>query len=175
MLRALADGETDPKKLAALGDDRLKCSEEQLVDALTGRPEPMHRAMLGLQLERLQLIDRQIAELNRMIAQAMKPHQEAVMRLAEVPGFGADSAQQVIAEVGVQASTFPSAAQLASWVGTNPGRQESAEQNQSSRSAKGNKYVRRILTEAAQAAVKTKGSHFQVVFRRLLPRLGYQQ
>jgi len=64
MLRALAEGETDPKKLAAWGDDRLKCSEEQLVDALTGRPEPMHRAMLGLQLERLQLIDRQIAQLN---------------------------------------------------------------------------------------------------------------
>jgi hypothetical protein len=79
----------------------------------------------------------------------------------------------VIAEVGAEASTFPSAAQLASWVGTNPGRQESAEQNHSSRSAKGNKFVRRILTEAAQAAVKTKGSHFQVVFRRLLPRLGY--
>ena len=32
-----------------------------------------------------------------------------------------------------------------------------------------------MLTEAAQAAVKTKGSHFQVVFRRLLPRLGYKQ
>jgi hypothetical protein len=92
MLRALATGETDPKKLAQFGDARLRCSEEQLVDALTGRVQPMHRAMLGLQLERLQLIDRQIAELNRMIAQAMKPHQEAVMRLAEVrfrSGFGA--------------------------------------------------------------------------------------
>src|SRR5437016_3406053 len=96
MLRALADGETDPKKLAALGDDRLKCSEEQLVDALTGRPEPMHRAMLALQLERLQLIDRQIAQLNGMIAQAMKTYQDAVIRLAEVPGLGVDSAQQVI-------------------------------------------------------------------------------
>ena len=38
ILRALAQGETDPKQLALLGDDRLKCSEEQLVDALTGRP-----------------------------------------------------------------------------------------------------------------------------------------
>jgi transposase len=44
-----------------------------------------------------------------------------------------------------------------------------------SRSAKGNKYMRRVLTEAAQAAVKAKGSHFQAVFRRLLPRLGYKQ
>ena len=75
----------------------------------------------------------------------------------------------------MQASTFPSAAQLASWVGTNPGRQESAEQNQSSRSAKGNKYVRRVLTEAAQAAVKTKGSLFEVLYRRFVVRLGHAQ
>ncbi len=175
ILRALAGGETEAKKLAALGDDRLHCSQEQLVDALSGTFQPMHQKLLTLYLERLQLLDKQMAELNEATAEAMREHGEAVARLAEVPGFGADSAQQVIAEVGPQASTFPSAAQLASWVGTNPGRQESAEQNQSSRSAKGNKYVRRILTEAAQAAVKTKGSHFQVVFRRLLPRLGYQQ
>jgi transposase len=174
MLRALAKGETDPKQLAALGDERLQCSEEQLVDALTGRAQPMHREMLALQLERLQLIDTQIAKLNGMIAQAMKPHQEAVMRLAEVPGLGVDSAQQVIAEVGVQASTFPSAAELTSWVGTCPGKDESAEQNRSSRSAKGNKYLRRVLNQAAHAAVKKKGSYFQAVFRRLLPRLGYQ-
>ena len=174
ILRALAQGETDAKKLALLGDDQLKCSEEQLVDALTGRPQPMHREMLRLQLERLQLIDRQIEELNGLIAQAMKPHQEAVIRLAEVPGLGVDSAQQVIAEVGVQASTFPSAAELTSWVGTCPGKDESAEENHSSRSAKGNKYLRRVLNQSAHAAVKKKGSHFQAVFRRLLPRLGYK-
>ena len=174
ILRALAQGETDPKKLALLGDDQLKCSEEQLVDALTGRPQPMHREMLRLQLERLQLIYRQIEELNGLIAQAMKPHQEAVIRLAEVPGLGVDSAQQVIAEVGVQASTFPSAAELTSWVGTCPGKDESAEENHSSRSAKGNKYLRRVLNQSAHAAVKKKGSHFQAVFRRLLPRLGYK-
>src|ERR1700739_5155345 len=37
ILRALAEGETDSKKLAQLGDGRLQCSEEQLIDALTGR------------------------------------------------------------------------------------------------------------------------------------------
>ena len=112
----------------------MRCSEEQLIDALTGSPQPMHRQLLSLQLERLQLIDEQIARLNGMIAQALKPHQEAVARLAEVPGFGVDSAQQVIAEVGVHAKTFPSAAQLTSWVGTCPGKEESAEENHNSRS-----------------------------------------
>jgi len=174
ILRALAEGESDRKKLAALGDERLHCSEEQLVDALTGSPQPLHREMLALQLERLQLIDGQIAKLNRMIAQAMKPYQETVIRLAEVPGLGVDSAQQVISEVGVQASTFASAGELTSWVGTCPGKEESAEQNHSSRTAKGNKYLRRVLNQAAHAAARKKGSHFQAVFRRLLPRLGYQ-
>jgi len=174
ILQALAQGETDPKQLAQLGDERLQCTEEQLVDALTGRAQPLHRAMLGLQLERLQLIDWQIAKLNSMIAQAMKPHQEAVIRLAEVPGLGVDSAPQVIAEVGAQASRFPAAAALTSWVGTCPGKDESAEENHSSRSAKGNKYLRRVLNQAAHAAVTKKGSYFQAVFRRLLPRLGYQ-
>jgi transposase len=174
ILRALARGETDPKQLAALGEERLQCTEEQLVDALTGNPQPMHRELLGLQLERLQLIDEQIARLNGMIARALKPHQEAVARLAEVPGLGVDSAQQVISEVGVQASTFPSAAHLTSWVGTCPGKEESAEGNHNSRSAKGNKYLRRLLNQAAHAAVRKKGSYFQAVFRRLLPRLGYK-
>jgi len=59
-------------------------------------------------------------------------------------------------------------------VGTCPGKDESAEENHSSRSAKGNKYLRRVLNQAAHAAVKKNGSHFQAVFRRLLPRLGYQ-
>src|SRR6185369_15397012 len=72
ILHALANGETDPKKLAQLGGERLQCTEEQLVDALTGRAQPVHGAMLALQLHRLQLIDQQMARLNSMIAQAMK-------------------------------------------------------------------------------------------------------
>jgi transposase len=175
ILGALAGGESDPKKLAALADDRLNCTHKQLVEALTGNAEAMHQQLLKLYLERLQVIDRQIKELKGMVAKALEKDHEAVVRLAEAPGFGADSAQQLIAEVGVDAGTFPSAAHLTSWVGTCPGQDQSAEENHSSRSAKGNKYARRLLTEAAQAAVKTKGSHFQVVFRRLLPRLGYKQ
>jgi len=94
--------------------------------------------------------------------------------VAQVPGFGIDSAQQVIAEVGVTASSFASAAEFTSWVGACPGKEESAEENRSSRSAKGNKYMRRLLNQAAHAAARSKGTHFQTVFRRLLPRLGYQ-
>jgi hypothetical protein len=35
--------------------------------------------------------------------------------------------------------------------------------------------MRRILNQAANAAVKVKGSIFEIVYRRLVPRLGHAQ
>lgn len=141
---------------------------------LQGSPQPIHLEVLQLFLQRLELLDQQIGNLNELVARELKKHQGAVVRVAEMPGFGVDSAQQLIAEVGAAAEAFPSASQFSSWVGTCPGSEESAEQNHSSRSPKGNRFVRRILTQAAQAAVKKKGCHFQSVFRRLLTKLGYR-
>ena len=84
--------------------------------------------------------------------------------------LGVDSAQQIIAEVGAKAATFPSAKNLFSWVGACPGEEESARVNSNQRSPKGNRQMRRILNQAANAAVKHKGSIFEIVYRRLFPR-----
>ena len=97
------------------------------------------------------------------------------MRLAEVPGYGVASAQQVIAEVGPAAATFPSPGQLSSWVGICPGREESAAVSKNNRSPKGNQVMRRVLNQVAHAAVKTKGSIFQALNRRLVTRLGHNK
>ena len=91
--------------------------------------------------------------------------QDAVERLAEVPGLGVDSAQQIIAEVGPTAATFPSEKCLSSGVGACPGDNESAGVNYSHRSPKGNRHMRRVLNQTANAAVRTKGSIFEIVYR----------
>lgn len=173
ILEALCEGQTDPVKLAELGDKRLKCTNEELIDALNGSPEPAHLAILKLHIERLKLLDKQIQTLSEMAATALKQHQEAVVRLSKVPGFGPEWSQQMVAEVGVDMEAFPSPEEFSSWAGVCSGSNISAEENQSSHCPKGNRYVRRILAEAAQAAVKKKGSHFQNLFRRFLPKLGY--
>ena len=111
----------------------------------------------------------------REIASLLRQHQHAVQRLAEVPGLGVDSAQPIIAEVGAKAATLPSAKNLSSWVGACPGEEESAGVNSSPRSPKGNRNMRRLLNQAADAAVKRKGSIFEIVYRRLVPRLGHNK
>ena len=147
MLKALADGETNPAALAALADERLRATPEQLCDALGACTElnVVYRRLLKMALEELRLIDEQIGQLDQEMASLLSQHQDAVERLAEVPGLGVDSAQ-IIAEVGPTAATFPSEKCLSSWVGACPG-----------------------------DAVKAKGSIFDIVYRRSVPRLGHNQ
>jgi transposase len=177
MLKALADGETNPATLAALADRRLRATQQQLCDALGASKElnEVYRRLVKMALDELQLIEGQMDQLDHEIAELLTQHQDAVQRLAEVPGLGVDSAHQIIAEVGAAAATFPSEKHLASWIGVCPGHEESAGVSTSNRSPKGNRFMRRLLNQAANAAVKVKGSIFEIVFRRLLPRLGFKQ
>ncbi len=177
MLQAIAEGETNPATLAALADERLRATPEQLSDALGACSElnPVYRRLLQMALEELRLIDEQIRRLDQEMAGLLRQHQDAVQRLAEIPGLGVDSAQQIIAEVGPTAATFPSDKCLSSWVGACPGDDESAGVNHSHRSPKGNRHMRRLLNQAANAAARTKGSIFEIVYRRSVPRLGHNQ
>jgi transposase len=176
MLKALAEGERDPGVLAAMADRKLRATPEQLRDALGASVQlnGVVRRLLKLSLEELQVIESHIEQLDREAMGLLKGQEEVVQRLAEVPGFGPDSAVQMIAEVGLGAAHFRTEKKLSSWVGVCPGNQESAGESQSTRSPKGNRQMRRLLTQAAQSAVKVKGSIFELTFQRLLPRLGYK-
>src|SRR6201987_2914759 len=177
MLKALADGETSPVALAALADQNLRATPEQLCDALGACTDlkPVYRRLLKMVLEQWQFREQQIGQLDQEMASLLSQHQDAVQRLAEVPGLGVDSAQQIIAEVGPTAATFPSEKCLSSWVGAWPGDDESAGVNYNHRSPKGNRHMRRLLNQAANAAARTKGSIFEIVYRRSVPRLGHNQ
>jgi transposase len=177
MLHAVANGATAPGTVAALADQRLRATPEQLCDALEACTtlHPVYRRLLSLTLEELQLLEDHLAHLDQQMAHLLAPHHDAVQRLAEVPGLGVDSAQQIIAEVGVTAATFPSPKHLASWMGACPGHEESAGVNYSHRCPKGNRQMRRVLNQAANAAVKAKGTIFAIVYRRIVPRLGHAQ
>jgi len=177
MLKAVADGVTDPAALAALADVKLRATPAQLCDALgacTGL-QPVYRRLLHMFLEELRLIEQQMSQLDQEMATLLSQHQAAVQRLAEVPGLGVDSAQQIIAEIGATAATFPSAKQLSSWVGVCPGDEQSAGVSKSHRSPQGNRHMRRILNQAANSAARAKGTIFEMVYRRLVSRLGHKQ
>ena len=175
ILQALIGGIRDGDQLAALGDRRLHASKEELADALSGRITEAQRLVLKLYLEQIEQIERHMSDVELALALAESVHQDAIARLCEIPGISVHSVQQILAEIGSAAETFPSAGKLASWVGVCPGRQESAGISVSDRSAKGNRMMRRLLSQIAWAAIASKGSEAQRRYRRWVIRLGPQK
>ena len=134
-------------------DKKLRATPTRLCDALGACPKfnAVYRRLLKMTLEELQLLEQQVGQLDQEMASLLSQHQDSVKRLAEMPGLGVDSAQQIMAEVGAMAATFPSAKQLSSWVGACPGDEESGGVSKSHRSPKGNRHMRRILNQSGRA------------------------
>ena len=137
-LKALAAGETDPRVLAAFADPNLRATREQLCDALEACRDlhPLYRRLLQMVLDEWEEMETRIQQWEQEMATLLRGHQDQVQRLAEIPGLGVDSAQQILAEVGAEAATFPSAGDLASCVGACPGENQTAGVNASRRSPK---------------------------------------
>jgi transposase len=162
---------TDGEVLAREARDVLRKKDAQLKEALVGRLEPVYRLLLRQHTDQVRLLRRQIEEINQALAETMKEHLAVLHRLSKIPGVDLYAAQELLAEIGPKAAAFASAEQFASWAGVCPGSQESAGVNYSHRSAKGNRYLRRLLCQIAWAAIHTKGTFFASLFARLKPRV----
>ena len=172
ILWAMVRGASDPAQLAALANYQLKTPLEQLQEALRGQLDASQRLLLKMLLEQWEQLAAHVGQIEIELTKAQHGWQPAIVRLLEIPGISQTASQQILAEIGPEASSFLASGKLASWVGICPGTQQSAEVSYSSRSAKGNPMLRRLLTQCAWAAVKVKGSIFEQKFRTLLPRLG---
>ena len=194
ILRALMKEEKDPEVLAELSKGRLRNKIPQLRRALEGQVTAHHRSLLTGHWNRMEFLERQIADLETQIAQRMKPtpeemaltiqnaaegaplplspREEAIQLWMEIPGVGWTAACSMVAELGVHMDQFPSAAHVASWAGLCPGNNESAGKRLSGKTRKGNVWLRRTMCEVAWAASHTKDSYSAAQFRRIASRRG---
>ena len=93
--------------------------------------------------------------------------------MRSLDGIETRTAQNILAEIGLDMSVFPSAAHLASWAGQCPGNDQSAGKRRSGRSRKGSKWLNDALKDAAMAAIRTNDSYLQAQYQRLRPRIGH--
>ncbi len=142
ILAALADGETDPTKLADLADPRIRASRETLIAALTGLVDAHQRLMLRVQLQHVAFLDRQILALSEEVATRLANFDDALTRLQTISGVERGTAETLIAEIGTDMQRFPSAGHLVAWAGFSPGQDQSAGKAWPVRTRKGNKVLR---------------------------------
>jgi len=130
------------------------------------------RIILRHLLEDLSHIERTIKDLDEQITQRLTPYQKEVDWLLTMPGFDRVAVASILAEIGPDMSVFEKADRIAAWGGVCPGSNESAGKSKSAPTRKGDKYLRTILVQAAQAGKNKRGSFWREVYYRLIPRLG---
>ncbi len=172
MLEALIAGETDPAKLAELARKRLREKIPALRQALQGRVTDHHRFLLRLHLDHVTHLEELIGRLGVRIEEALAPFAEASQRLQTIPGVSQRTAETVLAEIGPNMEQFATAGHLASWAGMCSGNNESAGKRRSGRTTKGDRWLKRVLVQAAWAASHSKGTYLAAQYRRLAKRRG---
>ena len=172
MLQAMAAGTTDPAILAGMAQGKLRAKHAALMEALRGRLTDHQQKMLRMQLDHVRSLDQLIDALDAEVVVRLDPFQKEIERLDTIPGVNQRAAEVILAEVGADMKRFPNAAHLASWTGICPGNNESAGKRRSGRTRKGNRTLRRTLTEAGWAAGKTKNTYLGAAYRRIKARRG---
>ena len=173
ILDALLAGESDPQVLADLARGRLRAKIPALREALAGRFRAGHHGLLVAQmLAHIDFLDAAIAELDTELAAAAEPFRPILERLTTIPGVSERTAIMLLAECGADMGVFPTAAHLASWAGICPGNNTSGGRSRSGHTRHGSVALRTALTEAAHAAVRTKGTYLAAHHAHIRSRRG---
>jgi transposase len=172
ILAALIAGETDPDRLLALVDRRVRAEPARLRAALTGRLTPCHRFLLRLHLGQIEALTAALAEVDAQVARDLDPFREAVRLLCSIPGVSDLSAEVIVAEIGTDMSRFPTAGHLVSWAGLCPRHDESAGKRRSTRLRAGAPWLKTTLVQCAWAASRKKDGYLRAQFLRLRQRRG---
>ena len=174
ILQALAAGETDPEQLLTHVDRRVRADRADLLRALRGLVGTHQQFLLATQLRHLTFLESEIATLSAEIAQRLANVEDALTRLASIPGVGRRTAETIIAECGTDMQRFPSAAHFVSWAGFSPGQHQSGGHAHAAPVRKGSKALREAVVEAGQAAGRTR-TYLGAVYHRLAGRRGKQR
>jgi transposase len=173
IIEALIAGEESPEILSWKVRGRLREKEQLVKESLKGYFTDFHRTMLESHYKHYQFLTREVAGWEERIGKAMEPYCEQVELLIAIPGVDKIVAWHLIAELGVDKTTFPDAEHCASWAGLVPGENESASKQKSTRCRKGNRTLRRVLTQAAWAASHCKKGYLRTYFHRVKSRRGW--
>ena len=172
MLNALTAGQRDPRALAQLARGTMRGKIRRLEEALEcSFFTSEHAAVLAMMLTTIDHYTAQIEQLTAKIEVLTEPWLHQIGQLDEIDGIGVICAQDIIAEIGVDMTVFPTASHLVSWARWSPQVKQSAGKRKGSNATgRGSPYLGAALGEGVASAGRTQ-SFLGAKYRRLTKRM----
>jgi len=171
MLEAMIAGERNPKVLAQMARGPMRPKIPRLEEALTGHFDDHHAFICATMLRRIDALAADIAGLDTKVAELLDPFATTAERLDDITSVAARSAQELIAEIGVDMTAYPTAAHLVSWAKFAPIDRQSAGRKKGGCTGKGNPWLAATLGEVVVGLSRTD-TFLGERYRRLARRRG---
>jgi transposase len=155
VLEGMIAGQRDPRALAELAGGSGLVNTDALVEALTGHFEDHHAFLVQAMLRHIDAITAAIDAVSVRIEAVIAPFGRTVVRLDEITGVGQVAAQELIAEIGVDVTRFPTAEQLVSWARFVPIDDACAVRKRGGSTGRGNKWLSGTLGEIVAGVART--------------------
>ena len=127
LINKLCDGmEVTMQDIEEVYHKKLEASKQEIYEACQGFITEHHVYMLQLIRKEIADTEQTIESLSKRIKEVLSPYDNALELLKKVPGISSKSVEDLVAEIGLDMSVFPTEKHLASWAGMAPGNNESA-------------------------------------------------
>lgn len=154
---------------------KLRAKIPALMEALEGKLSETQADKIRIALDNFLNLNEKIVKIELLIEEKSRPYQQMIELLCTIPGIKKTAAVAIIAEIGTDMSKFYSSDHLCSWAGVCPQNNQSAGKKKPARSKSGNSYLKSILVQCANAAVKKAGSWLSNKFISIKARRGHNK
>lgn len=176
MSEVLSTKSIDEERIKSLLLRGAKKKSKQVLEALEGSHiESDQRFKMKVIIEHSAQLDKHIEQVETEMFKRCMPFKEYITAMCEIPGISLISAMIIISEIGVDMSVFETDKKLCGWVGLAPTNNESHNKKKSVRISKAGSYLKPLLVQCALAAIKSKGSYYNIKYNQIKKRRGHKK
>ncbi|OAA89303.1 IS110 family transposase [Clostridium ljungdahlii] len=144
--------------------------------AMQGNISKEQKSKMSICLNHYDYINYCISQLNNAIALVSSDFTPQIKIAASAPGVTIQSATSIISEIGINMSVFKDAKHLCSWAGVVPQSNESAGKKKNVHISRAGVYLKPILIQCANAAIKDKSCpYFRHRYECIKKRRGHKR
>lgn len=173
LIDALLEGKTlDEDQLKELLHGSMHKKIPDILRAVDGIMSNIQKQLLKCVIDHIDDMTKRIEDIDKLMKDYLDKYEDAIKKLDVMPGIARQSAETILAEIGLDMERFPSEAHISRWAGVAPGNNESAGRRKSGKTTKGNKTLKTALIQCATVAAKMKETFYSAQYQRLVVHRG---
>jgi transposase len=155
----------------------MKHKTETITKSIQGNITEPQSDKMRVCLDHMDSIEKHIDDIESVVLKLVQPYLPQAEFILSLPGIkDIFTAIAIIGEIGVDMSAFLSQRHICSWAGLTPQNNESAGKKKSVRVSRAGVYIKPLLVQCANAAVKSKDfPYFKIRYHQIKKRRGHKK